>query len=50
MRYNDHHIFFSHCKLYICMYDNKKKKSHSSLTVPEWSSTSVLDKPNDAYG
>ncbi len=27
---------------------HKKKKSHSALTVPEWSPTSVLGKPNDA--
>ena len=25
-----------------------EKKSHSALTVPEWSPTSVLGKPNDA--
>ena len=26
----------------------QQKKSHSALTVPEWSPTSVLGKPNDA--
>ena len=30
------------------LWGEEQKKSHSALTIPEWSPTSVLGKPNDA--
>ena len=36
---------FHHSPLHICI---KDIVYHSALTVPEWSPTSVLGKPNDA--
>ena len=38
--------------LNVCAAKQKKEKnneSHSALTVPEWSPTSVLGEPNDAW-